>query len=152
LNALLASSLMPSSPSEPSECTVVVRGVPARYLQVDLIEIWNPREFQFNFLFLPYSKKQHRSVTYCFINFTSCEAALAFQSVWANRTLLVPNKGDGVSNNIPLTISPAQVQGFGPNVLHIGNDPKFTSLRFLPLLFDRFGNEMDFHATLNSLQ
>merc|ERR1712100_424483 len=62
-----------------SECTLVVKGVPARYTQAGLLQLWSPREYNYNFMFSPYSKKQHRSATYCFTNFTSMDAALGFQ-------------------------------------------------------------------------
>merc|ERR1719440_807493 len=135
------------------ECTLVVRGVPARYMQSDLLDMWDPQDDHFNFLFLPYSKKQHRSVTYCFINFTSLDAALRFQSHWSNRMLpQIKTTSDAEKNVIPLIISLAQVQGFTKNMLHIANDAKFNTLKFPPQIFDNSGASMNFQETLRGIR
>jgi hypothetical protein len=141
-------------PRVTDECTLVVRGIPARYVQEDLLDIWDASELGFNFLFLPYSKKQHRSVTYCFINFISEEAARAFQSLWSDQILSGKRDraGEGSGTVIPLSIGAAQVQGLKPNVLHIATDRKFKSLKFLPAIFDHNGLPMDFRSCVKGMQ
>lgn len=133
----------------PSDCTLVVRGVPPRYSQADLLEIWDPRLLKINFLFLPYSKKQHRSVTYCFVNFLSYEAAMEFQAAWSE-TILAVDKSD--TKVMPLEICLSQVQGRAANMLHLHRDNKIKMLKFLPAVFDEVGNPVDFHNLLRSIR
>jgi len=132
-----------------SECTVVVRGVPTRYFKANLLELWDPSELGFNLIFLPYSSKQHRSATYCFINFVAVEGALAFEASWSGKFL--PGKDGSHHKGKPLEISLAKVQGFWQNIKHFGEVENIGKLgsKCLPTAIDRFGNSVDFNSIVN---
>lgn len=129
--------------------SLAVRGVPPRLTQFDLLRLWRPDHLYFNFLYLPYSKKQHRSTTYCFINFTSRQHAEEFVMNWSGRRLPV-NSYTTELNDIGLDIKPSKRQGYQQNMLHVANDRNFQSIKVHPLVFDATGVAIDFHTALNA--
>jgi hypothetical protein len=131
--------------------TLAVRGVPARYTQSDLVEMWTPRDCQYDFLHLPYSKKQHRSVTYCFINFISKEASARFRRDWSQVTLPVNRRQPQILNGVPLSIAPSKVQGFRANLMKVASASISHSLRAPPCVFDAAGDRVDFMQALANL-
>jgi len=96
-----------------SEVTsLVVRNVPARYSQEDLLKEWPP-DGSYDFVHLPYFAKHRRSAGYAFINFTSNTAAREFQYNWQGCRLA--RHGRCAKR---LDICVAKVQGLFENLMY----------------------------------
>lgn len=137
---------------ESRECTMIVRHLPVKFTQADLLKLWDPRECRFNYLLLPYSTKKRGSTNYCFINFASRKAALDFQAAWSG-VVVAPKHAASHKKNESLEVSETTVQGFWENVLHFGTN-HMDRLRptFYPAIFDRAGKRLDFEETLRLAQ
>jgi hypothetical protein len=59
--------------------TVMIRNVPCKYTQEDLIEDISQYTSLFNFVYLPASKRSEGTVGYAFVNLTTPEAAQLFR-------------------------------------------------------------------------
>lgn len=90
-------------PLEPGVTTLVIRNIPARYTKATLLQEWPP-DGTFDLLHLPYYIDEQRSCGYAFINFTSHEAALNFQTMAHGSYLQL-------STNKHLDVKAAEVQG-----------------------------------------
>lgn len=110
--------------------TLMVRNIPARYTQESLLNEWVP-DGSFDILYAPMNVDLCCSKGYCFLNFVSHEAALAFQKrVHGQR--LKHQKGKA------LNVCAAVVQGWEDNILSfrerkLANTP---FLEMLPALFE----------------
>jgi len=145
--ALSESSPLPSSSSSMGGVTtLVVRNIPTRYTKEMLLQEWVP-DGTFDFFYLPFSFSQRRIAGYLFINFTSNEAALAFFSLWHNRSL----HAQQVSTK--LNITAAGVQGFEANVRHLINSKikRIANPKYLPSVFDGV-HEVPFSAYVEQLE
>jgi len=69
---------------DPDVTTLVVRNVPCS--QEELLETWPP-DGSYNFLYRPIGIEGHKVPTHAFVNFTSREAAVAFQAKWHGKFL-----------------------------------------------------------------
>ena len=127
-----------------SELTLVVRHLP-ECLQEQLLQIWDPKQYHFDFLFLPYFEKRRHHFTYCFISFPDLEAASTFHATWSNRFLPLGKGGEKA-----LDIRIADVQGFQNNMLtafaHLAKSRR--KPQHLPAVFDRFGVAKNFRQAL----
>jgi len=126
--------------------TLLVRNIPARYSQQDLLErVWLPNG-TYNLLFLPHSFKRNRSVGYTIINFTNSAYAQKFHRRWHGRKL-----ADG-STTRPLSINAAPFQGFYDNMKYMSTS-KVSLLRhseFQPCVLHG-AIRIDFKDALQSL-
>jgi len=115
---------------DPSVTTLYVRFIPPKASQEDLLALWPPT-WGYNFLHLPYSAKQRRSVGYAFINFVSNEAARLFYSRWEGHIL--PLEG----HSRPLSVQAARVQGVQQILEHLETQgiSQAKNHRHLPVLF-----------------
>jgi len=102
----------PLRPLGPEVTTLVVRNIPARYTQEQLLEEWIP-DGTFNFLFRPYSFTEKRMLGYVFVNFVSHRAAVEFQRKWHGKFLRQHAKTRA------LDITRASVQGYRSNLKHV---------------------------------
>jgi hypothetical protein len=98
--------------------TVMIRHIPCRLSQQDLVELLDKSGFEdkFNFLHLPVAAPMARTFTsnlgYCFINFSEPEFAKEFQEKFAGSRL-------GVSlSSKECEITTAHVQGLEANLRH----------------------------------
>lgn len=105
-------SLAVDTTSSQPQTTLMVRNVPVMYTQEMLVLEW-PNNATYDFLYLPYSCSMQRNLSYCFINFTSERAAMAFKNHWQKRRL------SQFSSRKPLNISIADVQGRECNLLEL---------------------------------
>lgn len=105
--------------------TLMVRNIPARYTQESLLNEWVP-DGSFDMLYAPMNVDQCCSKGYCFLNFVSHEAALAFQKLVHGQRLKL-QKGKA------LNVCAAVVQGWEDNIL-IFRERKLANTPFLEML------------------
>jgi len=110
--------------------TLVVRNVPSRYTKEDLLHLWPP-DGTFDFLYLPFNRKQRRTAGYLFMNFTSHDAAVAFYKEWHGKQL----HEEGPARK--LSIRAAEIQGLEENLRHLidANVHQNTNPKYLPSVF-----------------
>jgi len=102
-----------SSEALVGKTTLVIRNIPARFTQQEILKrVWVP-DGTFDLLFLPHSFKLGHSVGYCFINFTSSAHAQAFHHRWHGQMLL------GGSKAKPLDVHAARSQGIYDNMKYL---------------------------------
>jgi hypothetical protein len=127
--------------------TLIVRNIPARITQNQLLSYWRPQG-SFNLLHLPYSQQLHRNVGYAFINFISREALTEFYERWQHKKLVAS------SNSKPLNVGVAEVQGFEANLRHMKLSKKMLHIRnrhYLPFLPLPDGSFADFREVIAAL-
>jgi len=114
----------------PSVTTLIIRFIPPKASQDDLMALWPPT-WGYNFFHLPHSPKQRRTVGYMFINFISNEAASLFYNQWEGHVFT------SQSRTRTLSIHAAHVQGFWPIVEHLRRQGicQMRNDRYLPALF-----------------
>jgi len=130
---------------DPCVTTLMVRSMPPKVSQEDLIALWPPT-WGYNFIHLPYSFKQRRAVGYAFINFASNTAARSFYNQWQGSALTAHGCTKAVS------LQPARVQGILSNLEHLqehGISQVFNA-KYLPALFLE-GDRVCFRAVLKEL-
>lgn len=129
----------------PGVTTLTIRNVPARYTMDELIAEWGPG-CSYDFVHLPLVPAEQRSKGYAFVNFTSPEAALAFQARWHGQRLAQRTR------TRTLDVVAAPVQGYWANLQLIrrslANDSQ--SDANLPATF-RGGVRLDTRAELEQL-
>jgi len=126
--------------------TLVVRNIPARFTQQEILNhVWVP-EGAFDFLFMPHSFKLGQTVGYSFINFTCTSHARAFHRQWHRATLPGGSKGK------PLDIHAACFQGLYENLRYLATSDvmRIRNPRFHPCVFNG-KHRIDFMAALQSL-
>jgi len=130
----------------PGVTTIVVRNVPARFSQEQLLQLWPPNG-TYDLMYLPYSYQRQRRSGLVFINMTSHEAALNFVAKWHG------HKIENVSGAKRLDIGVAAVQGFMMNLKHLkaSNIARVRNEQFLPVAFNGT-QQLDFKSLLNGLQ
>jgi len=130
----------------PGVTTIVVRNVPARISQEQLLKLWPP-DGTYDLMYLPYSvQRQHRSGL-VFINMTSHEAALNFAAKWHGHKIASVR---GVKR---LDIGVAEVQGFIGNLKHLKRSKiaRMHNEQFLPVAFEG-KQKLDFRSLLAGLE
>jgi len=126
--------------------TLVVRNIPARYRQQDLLkDFWVP-DGTFDLFFLPHSFKLGHTVGYAIINFTRTSHAQDFHRQWHGKTL------PGGSKITPLDILATRFQGFYENMkcLSTSGVIRTKGTRFHPVVFCG-RRRIDFMAALLAL-
>jgi len=111
--------------------TLVVRNIPARYSQQDILKhVWVP-DGTFDLLFVPHSFKLGHTVGYGFINFTSPAYAQAFHHRWHGQRLPGGRKAK------PLNISAARFQGIYDNMNYLSTSEvmRVKDTKFQPSVF-----------------
>jgi hypothetical protein len=100
----------------PEITTVMIRRIPRRYTQKMLVAEVANRGFDgfFDFLYLPWERKQGTNMGYAFMNFVDAKGAMAFREAFDGLHL---NK-DMEMRNRPLCVHPAAVQGYQANHWH----------------------------------
>lgn len=97
---------------EPPVTTLLIRHLPSLSTQSQLMQLWQPQHLEMDFLFVPYSAKQHRCCRYAFVNFSTAAAAQTFRERWASQTL----PGTSPEKAQPLSIITSRVQGLQANI------------------------------------
>jgi len=94
--------------------TVMVRHIPGKYTQQKLMREINSAGFlgKYDFFYLPMQMQSRGNRSFAFLNFVSSEAAQAFYNCFHGRRLRHFRAGQ------PVTVAPADVQGFEENALH----------------------------------
>jgi len=118
--------------------TLVIRNIPARYNQEMLLAEFIP-DRSFDFLFLPYSFKDARTMGIAFINFRTHAFAVDFQEKWHRHFLL----DHGRTKH--LDVATASVQGLEASLQQF-NSKSIARLQrkgMLPVFLDEFDNRMD---------
>jgi len=125
--------------------TLIVRNVPWRCNQDDLIHMWPP-DGTYDYFHTPYHFFNDRPLGVAYLNFTTIEAAVAFQDRWHGRYL------SALDTKRTLDITVANVQGRGPNLARIvkENIPTLAEKHFLPILLDG-KRRMGTHETIAEL-
>jgi RNA recognition motif-containing protein len=109
-----AKKVLPTLPEDKSSfSTLMVRNIPCKYTQQQLLAEVKECSTKFNFLHLPLARtlKANKNLGYAFINFTSPEEARSFMAAFQNRAF----------NRFPKStkqahVDYAQLQGFDENV------------------------------------
>jgi len=130
----------------PGVTTIVVRNVPARFSQEQLLQLWTP-DGTYDLMYIPYSMRRQSRSGLVFINMVSHEAALKFAATWHGHK--IPN----VFGAKRLHIGAAEVQGFIGNLKHFkaSNIARMRCERFLPVAF-KGTQRLDFRSLLAGLQ
>lgn len=89
--------------------TLMIRNIPSPYTPDGLLQEW-PNNGTYDFLYLPYSSRLQRNLTYVFINFTSPQAAQDFKCQWQKMRLF------SFGALKPLNVGVADVQGRDENL------------------------------------
>lgn len=124
--------------------TIIVRNIPARCSQAQLLKFWPPQG-SYNLLFLPYNHRLKRTVGYAFVNFISHEAMLKFINKWQGMTLMPNAKAKR------LNIAAADVQGFEDTLRSFMENKDFTSHRSddrLPMVLKPNGDVIAFRDVM----
>jgi len=129
-NAALELNGLASCPIACGLTTLVIRNVPSRYTKENLLHLWPP-DGTFDFLYLPFNRKQRRTAGYLFMNFTSHDAAVAFYKKWHGKQL----HDQGTARK--LSIRAAEIQGLEENLRHLidANVHQNTNPKYLPIVF-----------------
>lgn len=120
--------------------TVMVRQVPRRYSQIQILEKLSQRGFKgvINFLYLPFDMKKGINVGYCFVGFTEHCHALRFRKAFDGAFL---DKAAQAKDK-PLRVHPASVQGYAASVQHFSRTKTGNKQdrRFSPLFLGADGH------------
>ncbi|CAE8683075.1 unnamed protein product, partial [Polarella glacialis] len=118
--------------------TLVIRNIPARYNQEMLLAEFIPDD-GFDFLFLPYSFKDARTMGMAFINFRTHALALAFQKNWHRQYL----QDHGRTKH--LDVAAATVQGLTANLQQFNTKSiaRFQRVGMLPVFLDEAAVRLD---------
>jgi hypothetical protein len=127
--------------------TLIVRNIPARCSQDQLLDFWPPHG-SYNLLHLPYSYTLRRNVGYAFVNFISKEALFEFREEWRGK-MLMPSAGAK-----RLDIGIAEVQGLVANLRHMKRSKKNYRVRnrqHMPIILKPDGSLANFREVMGSL-
>jgi len=128
---LRASSVSSRLEVQPQATTLMIRNIPVRYTQDMLLKEWPNDDGSYNFLYLPICIKRKCNASYCFLNFVTPQAALAFATVWHHKRLMC------YSSRKPLDISLADLQGLDANLSSCmrNKTSRIRNSHFQPVLF-----------------
>jgi hypothetical protein len=127
--------------------TLIVRNIPSRCTQEQLLKIWPPAG-SYNVLYLPFSPIQHRRVDYAFINFISKQALHQFCDRWEGVSLM-PH----ISSK-RLEIKLADVQGYERNLVEFRRNRKIRETKcdwYLPVIIHPDGSIADFRKVMAAM-
>ena len=134
------------TPSFPQNTTVMLRNIPNRLSQAEIVDALNTRGFRgmFDFFYAPLDFKSKAGLGYAFVNFTSAERAELFRSSMDGQRLVIDPH---VWSQKVCGVSWARIQGLDANVKHYRNNPvNELSDEFRPCLFSEKGVKLDFPA------
>lgn len=139
------SSTKPNSKIGHGLTTLAIRNLPPGFTKEVLLQKWPP-DGTYDFLYLPFSRKQRRTAGYAFINFVSHEAASFFCSQWDHKQL-----DEKYGAKARLNITAAEVQGLGENVRRLlaCNVERTRNWQYLPSVFNGV-QELPFTELLNN--
>merc|ERR1719329_1835273 len=131
----------PEVPLPPGTRTLMVRNIPTRFTQNELMRLW-PADGTYDLLYMPWSSKQRRFSGSAYINFGTEEDALRFRSIWHGRTL----ESHGRSEELKIVASYGQ--GLEGCLLGLKRDfPEGMTANHLPGIFELgTGNRLDFRV------
>jgi len=115
-----------------SKTTLMIRNIPQIYSQKELVLEW-PNDSSYNFFYLPMSNDPAKgNKTFAFINFTSAQAAVAFQERWEKQRL------SRFAARRTLNITRADVQGRDANMqqLQKGQLRRLKNKECQPMVFE----------------
>jgi hypothetical protein len=95
------------------QTTIMVRCIPLKYTQEELIEEVQKVNANFNFLYLPKGNKANKNVGYAFINFTSAIEAAQFMEMFEGHCFEHQSKANIQKQ---AQVSYADLQGYDANV------------------------------------
>jgi len=129
----------------PGVTTLVVRNVPARLSQEQLLQLWPP-DGTYDLMYLPYSFNKQSRGGLVFINMVSNEAAINFATKWHG------NKIPNIRGVKRLDVGVANVQGFIGNLKHLkaSNIARMHKEQYLPAAFNG-AQKVDFKSLLAQL-
>jgi RNA recognition motif-containing protein len=109
----------------------MIRNIPSKLTQEDLIEEIREVTHFFNFVYLPQSNSGRGNVGYAFVNFTTQEDALSFMEVFQGHSFSQFPSSDKCAD-----VALAVLQGFKANVRFYKN-LKITDTEFGPYINSR---------------
>jgi len=131
--------------------TLVVKRLPRLDSQHRLLSVWQPEIHHYDFLHVPYSRKQRRLTSYCIINFHTSLAAHRFFVAWegAPSPEIVDVAPAPRPRNV-LQISVARQQGRDQNILYARTmGPMYRE--HAPVVYDH-GQTIEYHVILEDLE
>lgn len=127
-----------------SETTVMLRNIPNKYTQSNLLDVIAMKGFftSYDFFYLPVDFKNGCNMGYAFINFSSHEIAVNFMNEFKGYHLPT------IKSTKVCDVCWARVQGLSRNIEHYRNSPvnDIPQREFRPLLFDSSGVILPFPA------
>ena len=144
---------LPPSNAEPEGTTVMLRNIPNKLSQAEIVECIFNRGYRglFDFFYAPIDFKSKCNLGYAFINFTSVENADRFSAHMNGHRLIEPLDPIALSSNSHsakvCNVSWARIQSLAANVRHYRNNPinELTD-EFRPCLFGIDGRRLGFPA------
>eukprot|EP00931_Biecheleriopsis_adriatica_P018986 TRINITY_DN13082_c0_g1_i3.p1 TRINITY_DN13082_c0_g1~~TRINITY_DN13082_c0_g1_i3.p1 ORF type:complete len:678 (+),score=119.08 TRINITY_DN13082_c0_g1_i3:52-2085(+) len=111
----------PRPPPHTCVTTMVIKGLPKDVSQKELLEELNASGFagSYDFCYMPGNFKSYENKGYAFVNFISVEVVRKFLDAWNDKARF---------SNMPLAVSPAEVQGLEAN-LKKWNRPRMARIR-----------------------
>jgi len=121
------------------ETTLMIRHVPKGYTQATLLEELKQMGFLacVDFFYLPIDFRSSKNVGYCFVNFTTPDAATRFRSTLDGKHMKL--SGEDEEEKRPVDVCPARLQGRQANIEHFRNSAVMLdtiSQENKPILFD----------------
>jgi hypothetical protein len=108
--------------------TVMIRNIPCRYSQDELLLEVTEVGFQFNFLYLPPARRSPGNLGYAFVNFVDPSHALAFIDAFTGHAFVCQPKSKKRAE-----VMFAKLQGFEENVAFYSN-VKVTKSKYRPFV------------------
>jgi len=128
--------------------TAIIRNVPARVSQADLLNLWPPVS-SYDFMYLPFDFKTSRSAGFVLVNFVSHGALLEFRSRWHGEFLVTGPKTKR------LDVAAADHQGLEANLLSFRQKHPLTKVRDMrhhPVIINPDGTLADFQEVMEAIQ
>lgn len=132
-----------------ASCTLVVRHLPkCLQHQNHLLQLWSPKDWKYDFLYLPFCERRRHHASYCFINFLSEEAASRFSRFWSQNPVTLQC---GLQTTVHM--DKAEVQGFTENMMHVCRRLNGSRLKQVhpPAIFNVNGEPVSFFEVLPEL-
>jgi hypothetical protein len=148
-----------SGPLPQGVTTLAIYGIPHNFTQHDLLAAWPP-DGSYDFLHLPFSIRQRRTMGFAIVNFVSHQHVEDFRIRWAGQVLASALGPEEVLPRRPskrLTIIVAKAQGLLMNIRHLQSSgiTRMTQERHLPYVLRVVPGQplerMDFLELLDSL-
>jgi len=140
-------------PPEADRTTAMLRNIPNKLSQAEIVECLNRRGYAglFDFFYAPIDFKSKCNLGYAFVNFTSADKADDFSAHMDGHRLIEPGdpialSGSSHSSKV-CNVSWARIQSLAANVRHYRNNPiNDLTDEFRPSLFGSDGRRLGFPA------